>query len=82
MPEPTEGQWLEGIEHMEPERSRLVTDAPDPNCKRCQGRGMVGGCEGRHTPNPTHQHTISYCSCMNERYEEWDEGQTMTGDNQ
>ena len=48
----------------------LVTDKPDPNCKWCKGRGIIGGCEGRHKPNPRHLHTISFCDCTNERYEE------------
>lgn len=51
--------------------NRLVTDAPDPNCLRCRGRGTVGGCEskGHKLPN-NHMHTISFCECVNERYEE------------
>jgi hypothetical protein len=47
----------------------LVTDAPDPNCEHCHGRGMRGGCEGRHKPDPSHMHTIRFCECTNERYE-------------
>lgn len=51
----------------------LVTGRPDPDCKRCHGAGVVGGCEGRHTPNPAHMHTISWCSCVNERFENREE---------
>ena len=56
---------------------RLVTDPPDPDCYICDGRGVVGGCPvcrdlWANTPEErmrfrAHQHTYSFCRCVNER---------------
>lgn len=49
---------------MTTKRIHIITDAPDPDCPRCGGRGVVGGC-GK--PDCDHAHTISFCECVNER---------------
>ena len=49
----------------------LVTDAPDPTCVRCRGKGVIGGCrDEQRCRRENHMHTISFCECVNERYED------------
>ena len=52
--------------------SDLLTDPPAPDCPYCDGRGVVGGCWECSLVQavglqPEHQHTYSFCECMNER---------------
>ena len=45
---------------------RIVTDPPDPDCYRCEGGGVVGGCSD-DAYRCNHLHTYSFCRCVNER---------------
>ena len=49
----------------------LVTDAPDPDCPQCKGKGVRGTCEERGHDERCHGvHTVYFCECVNERYED------------
>lgn len=50
---------------------QIVTDPPDPDCPKCAGTGVRGGCRERGCPpNSHHAHTMRFCECVNERHGE------------